>query len=33
MPPHLLINFEIIKFYQNKPKFSRQYSRNNVPKI
>ena len=28
-----LTNFEIQKYYQNKPKFSGIYSRNNLPKI
>ena len=31
--PRLLINFEIQTYYQNKPKFSGVYSRNNLPKI
>ena len=31
MPPHLLINFEIQKYYQNEPKFNGVYSRNNLP--
>ena len=31
MPPHPLTNFEIQKYYQNKPKFNF-YSRNNLPK-
>ena len=30
MSPHLLINFEIPRSYQNKPKF---YSRKNLPQI
>ena len=30
---HPLINFEIQKYYQNKPKFNGVYSRNNLPKI
>ena len=29
MPPHPLTNFEIEKFYQNKPKFNGVCSRNN----
>ena len=29
---HPLINFEIQKYYQNKPKFKDFYSRNNSPK-
>ena len=33
MPPHPLTNFEILKYYQNDPKFSDVYSRNNLPKI
>ena len=33
MPAHLLINFEIQKYYQNEPKFNRVYSRNNLSKI
>ena len=33
MPPHLLTNFKIQKYYQNKPKFNGVYSRNNLPKI
>ena len=32
MLPHLLINFEIRKYYQNEPKFNGVYSINNVPK-
>ena len=32
MQPHPLINFEIKKYYQNKPKFNGVYSRNNLPK-
>ena len=32
MPPHPLINFEIQKYYQNKPRFHGIYSRNNLPK-
>ena len=32
MPPHPLINFEIQKYYQNKPKFNGVYSRNNLSK-
>ena len=30
---HCLINFEIQKYYQNKPKFNDIYSRNDLPKI
>ena len=33
MPPYLLINFEIQKCYQNKPKFNGVCSRNCLPKI
>ena len=33
MPPHLLTNFEIQKYYQNEAKFNGVYSRNNLPKI
>ena len=33
MPPHLLTNFEIQKYYQNEPKFNGVYLRNNFPKI
>ena len=33
MLPHPLTNFEINKCYQNEPKFSGVYSRNNLPKI
>ena len=33
MPPQLLTNFEIQKYYQNQPKFNGVYSRNNLPKI
>ena len=33
MPPHLLTNFEIYKYYQNKPKLNGVYSRNNLSKI
>ena len=33
MQPHLLINFEIQKDYQNKPRVNGVYSRNNLPKI
>ena len=33
MPPYPLTNFEIEKYYQNKPKFNGVYSRNNLPKI
>ena len=30
--PHPLINCEIQKYYQSKPKFNHVYSRNNLPK-
>ena len=33
MPPHLLTNFEIKKYYQIEPIFNVVYSRNNLPKI
>ena len=33
MPPLPLTNFEIQKYYQNKPKFNGAYSRNNLAKI
>ena len=33
MPPHSLTNFEIQKYYQNKPRFNGVYSRNNLSKI
>ena len=29
MPPHLLTNFEIQNCYENEPRFSDVYSRNN----
>ena len=32
MLPHPLTNFEIQKYYQNEPKCSQVYSRNNLPK-
>ena len=32
LPPHLLRNFEIQKYYQNKPRFNGASSRNNLPK-
>ena len=31
IPPHLLANFEIQKYYQNEPRFNRVYSRDNLP--
>ena len=33
MPSHPLINFEILNYYQNEPKFNGVYSINNLPKI
>ena len=33
MPPHLLKNFEIQKYYQNEPRFNGAYSRDNLPKL
>ena len=30
--PHPLTNFEIKRYYQNKPKFNGVFSRNNLPK-
>ena len=30
---HPLTTFEILKYYQNEPKFNGVYSRNNLPKI
>ena len=33
IPSHSLINFEIQKYYQNKPKFNGIYSKYNLPKI
>ena len=30
---HPLTKFEIQKYYQNEPKFSGVYSRNNLPKM
>ena len=33
MLPHPLTNFEIQKYYENKPKFDGVYSRNNLPKV
>ena len=32
MLPYTLKNFEIQKYYQNKPRFNGVYSRNNLPK-
>ena len=31
IPPQPLTNFEIQKYYQNKPRFNGVYSRNNLP--
>ena len=33
MPPHLLTNFKIQKYYQNESRFNRVNSRNKLPKI
>ena len=33
MLPHLLTDFEVQKYYQNKPSFKGVYSRNNLSKI
>ena len=33
MPTHPLVNFEIQKYFQNKPKFTGVYSRNTLPKM
>ena len=33
MPPLPLTNFEILKYYQNEPRFNGVYSRDNLPKI
>ena len=30
MPPHLLTNFEILRYYQNESRFNEVYSRNNL---
>ena len=32
IPPHPLTNFQIQKYYQNEPRFSGVYSRDNFPK-
>ena len=32
MPPHPLTNFEIQKYYNNKPRFNGGFLRNNLPK-
>ena len=33
MSPHSLTNIEIQKYYQNEPRFTGVYSRDNLPKI
>ena len=33
MPLHPLTNFEIQRYYQNKPRFNGVYARDNLPKI
>ena len=33
MPPHLLTDFEIQKYYQNESRFNRVSSRNKLTKI
>ena len=33
IPPHTLTNFEIQKYYKNKPRCNGVYSRDNLPKI
>ena len=32
MPPHLLTNYEIQKYYHNSTRFNGVYSRDNLPK-
>ena len=32
MPPHPLSNFDIIDYYENRPKFIGVFSRNKLPK-
>ena len=32
MPPHLLTNFEIQRYYQNEARFYGVYPRDNLPK-
>ena len=32
VPPHPFTNFEIERYYQNKPRFNRFYSRDNLQK-
>ena len=33
MPPHILTNIEIEKYYQNESKFNGVFSRNKLPKL
>ena len=33
MPPHLVTNFEIRKYYQNERRLNGVYLKNNLPKI
>ena len=33
MSPHPFTNFEIERYYQNEPRFSGVYSRDNLPEI
>ena len=33
MPLHPLTNFEILKYYQNEPRFNGVYFRDNMPRI
>ena len=33
MPAHTLKNFEIKEYYENNPRFTGAYSKNNLPKI
>ena len=32
IPPHLLTNYEMQKYYQNEPRFNGGYTRDNLPK-
>ena len=32
MPPHPLTNFEMLKYYKNKPRFNGVFSKSNLPK-
>ena len=32
IPPHPLTNFELQKYYKNKPRFNGVFSRSNLPK-